>query len=341
MIVALIFKVFKPRALRAFAATKAFLRRHDLWVVIGSLMALTLVIYLVPQTFSTIGPGQAGVLWYFVGGTDDERIFDEGTHLIFPWNEMYIYDLRIREAPLHVDVLSKDGLNIEVDVVVRYFLDREQLVKLHQHVGPAYLETIVLPEVGAAAREEIAESRPSDLYAASRRPIQDAILERVRREVPPRYVEVDDLLITSIRLPATVQKAIQAKLAQEQLMLELDYRIEKERKESERKAIEADGIARFQQVVAKGLTEPYLKWKGIDATLRLASSNNAKVVVIGGGENGLPLILGPSSFAEAVPAGPLAAEPSPREAGAPAAPGVDGAEESAPERVAVKGGDRK
>lgn len=161
--------------------------------------------------------------------------------------------------------------------------------------GPDYVRILVLPEVGAHARQQLALWEPEEIYTTQRAAIQSAILEKVQHEMTVKYlpeearesfVHFEDVFIRSITLPDRVREAIKNKLAQRHVMLEWDYRLQREEKERDRKMIEAQGIHMFQSIVSEGISEKYLKWRGIDATLELARSNNSKIVVIGAGEDG-------------------------------------------------------
>jgi regulator of protease activity HflC (stomatin/prohibitin superfamily) len=290
---------------------KLWLHRHRLGLQITVLALLFLIVYFSAGIFVFIHSGQAGVLWSrFGGGTDVRTVYLEGVQIKSPWNIMYLYNVRIQRADLDFDVLSRDGLRIGIGATVRYHPVLHRLGMLHQRVGPAYLNAIVLPEVQAIVGAVIARYRPEDLYSLRRDVIKGAIARAAVSEGRERWVAVDDVLLRRVTLPPTIQRAIQSKLEQEQLELEYDYRLLKERKEAERKTLEAQGIRSFQEIVTGGISERYLKWKGIDATLELARSPNAKVVVVGSGHDGLPIILGGldtgTSAAPAGPASPVA-----------------------------------
>jgi regulator of protease activity HflC (stomatin/prohibitin superfamily) len=187
-------------------------------------------------------------------------------------------------------VLSSDALHIQVSATIRYRPVRERLGYLHKEVGPEYREVVVLPEVGAALREVIGRYRPEQLYRLQRKEIQTEVVRLSDTEARARYVNIDDVLIRTITLPAIVRGAIERKLEEEQAMLRYDFTVGKEEKEKERKRIEAEGIRQFQEIVTGGISERFLAWKGIDATLEVAKSPNSKIVIIGG-KDGLPLIL--------------------------------------------------
>ncbi len=273
-------------------------RRTVVW-----LLLLLVFVYLIPDIFYRVFPGEEAVIWHMLAGGTSLYVRDEGLRVKWPWDRVYIYDIRLQQETRVFDALSNDGLPFEIEVSIRFRPHRGALGKLHKHVGPDYVETLVIPELGAHVREGISRYRPDELYGTRREEIQTTILEEMTEELKLDYelddndltetlIYVEDVLIRNLVLPPEVRAAIDSKLAQEQAMLEYDYILQKAEKERERKAIEAQGIRAFQDIVAAGISERYLSWKGIDATLELARSPNAKIVVIGAGEGGLPIILG-------------------------------------------------
>jgi regulator of protease activity HflC (stomatin/prohibitin superfamily) len=261
-----------------------------------------------PRIFVTVPSGDAGVLWLrFFGGTVTKGpALGEGLHIIFPWDRIFIYDMRTRAEQRSYEVISKDGLHFQLSVTLRWHLLAKTLPHLQQEYGPNYVDVLLLPEVGSVARDVIAQYNTEEVYSYRRSHIQQQIYDEVvaeertnaigPAEIKPDdvvdYVSLIDVLITNMTLPTSIQKAIARKVEQLLISEEYVYRLQTERQEAERKAIEARGIEAFQQTVQKGITDSYLKWRGIEATLKLATSPNAKVVVIGGGgSQGLPLIL--------------------------------------------------
>ena len=244
-------------------------------------------------TFLTIDPGQKGVLFKrFGGGLDKEAIYDQGFHIIAPWNKMYVYDIRTNEGMESMEVLSKNGLTIKVELSYRYMPVGDKIGYLHDEIGPSYLERIIKPEIRSATREVIGKYLPEELYSTKREAIQDEIYQRTMQNVGEKYLILDAILIREVELPLTLQEAIERKLKEEQLALEFDFRLDKERKEAERKIIEAKAKAEANRILNASLSTNILRDKGIEATLELARSGNSKVVVIGSGDDGLPLILG-------------------------------------------------
>lgn len=288
---------------------RSWFRRSLFGLTVGVLLVLLGAVYFADRVIVTIHSGEEGVMWRRLTGTVVDTVFLEGTHLIFPWNVVYIYNVQIQTVDQQVVVLSTDGLDINVQVSTRYHPVRKAIPQLHQQIGPKYLEKVVLPEVATAVRQIISQYRPAELYTRRTEEMQDQIRARASLEVQERFIELDDVLIRRIELPASVQAAIQAKLTQEQEAQAFDYRLERERKEADRKRLEAQGIADFQATVKAQISEGLLRWKGIEATLELAKSSNAKVIVVGG-RDGLPLILNAESAATLMT--PPAASPSPR-----------------------------
>ena len=261
------------------------------FVTIGFL-ALMLFIILTNTTFLTIDPGHNGVLFKrFGGGLDKEKVYSQGFHVVAPWNTMFIYDSRIQENFEEMNVLSKNGLNIQVELSYRYHPISEKIGFLHDNIGPDYHDRILMPEIRSATREVIGKYLPEELYSVKREAIQDEIYNQTKAAVLEKYINLDAVLIRGVVLPQTLQAAIERKLKEEQASLEYEYRLEKERKEAERKIIEAQAKADANRILSASLTDKILKDKGIEATLELAQSPNSKVVIVGGGDEGLPLIL--------------------------------------------------
>ncbi len=256
-------------------------------------MALSvLLIVLLSSSCVRIEPGEAGVLFRpFSTGLDKKHIYEQGFHLVAPWNTMYIYEIRLQKGFEKMDVLSNNGLSIHIDVSYRFKPMKERLGYLHEEIGQDYVEKVVIPEVRTAVREVIGKYAPEELYSTRRETIQQEIFERLEKRLREKYIVLDALLIRAIRLPESIAQAIERKLRRQQEAMEYEFRIQKEKKEAERKRIEAMGIKEFQRIVSEGLNERFLRWKGIEATLELAKSPNTKIVVIGGGKDGLPLIL--------------------------------------------------
>lgn len=271
------------------------------------LMILVLIgAVLYPHVVITVPSGQAGVLWKrFGGGTvvDKDSLAGEGIHFILPWDAMFLYDLRLQSSTAKYDAISKDGANLSVTINIRFRLDRDQVGVLHKEIGPDFMNLLVRPEIGSRAREIISQYDAEEVYSTHRHEIEQKIRDATVKKLgtpiggtggksPANLLRIYDTLLLSIELPSSVVAAINRKIEQYYAVQEYQLRVEREKKESERKQIEADGIAAFQKTVSQGISDSYLRWRGIEATLQLAQSTNAKVVVIGSGKDGLPIILG-------------------------------------------------
>ncbi len=244
------------------------------------------------SAFLTIEAGHKGIIFRkFSGGIDMKKQHGQGFHIIAPWNTMYVYDVRKQQAEEAMDVLSSNGLSISVDVTVIYRPDEVKIADLHNLIGTDYFKKILIPEVRSSVRKIIGRYTPEELYSTKREVVQTEIFNETTKILAQNFIILDAVLIRSVTLPATIKTAIESKLKQEQESLEYEFRIQKEQKEAERKAIEAQGIQNFQKIVAEGISERLLTWKGIEATQDLAKSPNTKVIVIGSSKNGLPVIL--------------------------------------------------
>jgi len=239
----------------------------------------------------TVHSGEAGVLYRWVSGTEMNRIYGEGLHIIWPWNRMYIYNVRLQTKERNYTMLTQGGLPIDLQIAVRYRPDLRLLPLLHVTVGPEYLDKVVFPETEAVLRRAVGQYTPEQVYT-SRRGFLESIVVSSLTNVEDRYVIVDDVLVRSVELPPAVRLAVEQKLTLSEEEKAYKYRIGIEHQEAERKKIEAEGIKRYQDIIKQSLTLDLLRWQGVQATKDLAASPNSKTVVIGSGKDGLPLILG-------------------------------------------------
>lgn len=267
---------------------------RNYFIVLGLLLSFLTVYfwpYLNDRVFMSLRPGEAGVLWErFFGGTNLNYTYREGFHFVLPWNRLYVYNVRLQQTPHKIVALCKNGLPIELEVSIRHRPLDGKLPLLHTVVGPDYVNVVVKPEIEAHVRAVVSQFEPMELYT-SEGYILNLILQGAASEIAERYISLDDLLIKRIILPSKIADAIEAKLIEEQRVFEYDFRIAQARKEAERKAIEAGGILKFQEAVASGGSfRDYLRYAGIQATVDLARSENAKMVIVGNSD-GLPLIL--------------------------------------------------
>lgn len=241
----------------------------------------------------TIEPGEKAIIFRkFQGGIDKDKVYPQGFHIKWPWDDIYVYDIKKKEAVSSMEVLSKNGLTIKAELSYRFFPEDNSIGYLHDEIGENYHEKIVIPEIRSATREVIGKYLPEELYSSKRETIQDEIFQRTAKALTENYLNLDAVLIREVTLPEKLKSAIERKLEQEQASLEYEFKIQQAKKEAERQKIEAEGKARANDIVNSSLTEKILREKGIEATLKMAESPNAKVVVIGSGKDGLPIILG-------------------------------------------------
>jgi regulator of protease activity HflC (stomatin/prohibitin superfamily) len=256
-----------------------------------ALMVLMASVLLWGRMVISIQSGEAGVLYSFFEGTDQENIHGEGVHLILPWNTMHIYDVRLQTREQVYSLLTSGGLAVSLKVSIRYQPDIRMLPLLHVLVGPDYVEKVVFPETEAALRRAVGQYGPEEVYTSHRGFLESVVVSSLSK-MENRFIIVDDVLVKSVELPSVVRDAIERKLALHEEEKAFEYRLAIEQKEADRKRIEALGIQLYQETISKSLTADLLRWQGIQATRDLATSTNAKTVVIGAGKEGLPIILG-------------------------------------------------
>jgi regulator of protease activity HflC (stomatin/prohibitin superfamily) len=342
-------------------------RRRGWWRLIGRhlpglsvmlMVSLLMAVVLWPYVVITVPSGRVGVLWKrfngfdlycwcFVGrGTilDPRELREEGLHIIWPWDRLFVYDLRLQSATQTFNAISKDGVNVTAQISVRYQLLHNSIGVLHKFIGPGYLASVVSPEIGSQARQVIAQYTAGEVYT-SREAIQKQIRENAQKSLganlnqlvqpeameqpdPKHYndflqdaIQILDTLVLSIELPPDIVAAINRQTEEFYAIQEAQFRVAREAQESKRKQIEADGIAAFQRTVSQGISDSYLRWRGIEATLELAQSPNAKIVIVGSGKDGLPIILG-NVDTPAVPAAALQPGATGATPGSATAPGT-------------------
>ncbi len=262
-------------------------------LVIVALIAIIAVFSLSSSIFYTVEAGERAVIFYkFSGGLDKEDIKTPGLQFKAPWNNVYIYDVKENTREEKMDVLDKNGLSIAVDVTVRFHPIYNRIGYLHENFGTNYSNTLLIPEVRSAVRQVMGRFTAEEIYSTKRSEVETSIKTETEETLADNNIQMKALLIRSINLPEQIKQAIENKLKQEQEALAYQFRLDKEKSEAERKRIMAEGEARANEIINNSLTDALLKMRGIEATQDLAKSPNSKVVVIGSGKDGLPLILG-------------------------------------------------
>jgi regulator of protease activity HflC (stomatin/prohibitin superfamily) len=335
-----------------------YLLRSSFWLILAGLIGAVLWPYMV----ITVPSGSVGVLWRRFNGFDfycicfagrgtalnPREIRDEGFHAMWPWNKLYLYNLRLQSVKMNISAISKDGVSVVAQLSARFQLHHNNVALLHKFIGPDYLDSVIEPEIGSKLRGIISQYTAQEVYV-SRELIQNKTRQEVQaslgahlnqlvqldamEEMDPHHykdslqdsIQILDTLVLNIDLPASIVDAINRQTEQYYMIQETRFRVEREVEESKRKQVEAQGIAAFQQTVSQGISESYLRWRGIEATSALAASPNSKIVIIGGGKDGLPIILGNTDF-------PAALSPSTKPTGAPAAAENGAASAASPAR---------
>ncbi len=257
------------------------------------LLGIVAIVFLSKSTV-TIDAGEAGVLWKrFDGGVvTDQPPLGEGFHVVAPWNNVIVYEVRQQELYETMKVLSSNGLDIILETSTWYLPKAAELGHLHQKIGENYLERIIKPALRSAARSVVGRYTPEQLYSSKRDIIQKEIYDETQIILEDQHVQLNEVLVRDVTLPPTIKDAIERKLRQEQESLEYEFRLVTAAKEAEKAVIEARGKADANKILSASLNDMILRDKGIEATLKLSNSPNSKVIVIGSGKSGMPIILG-------------------------------------------------
>ena len=300
--------------------TRDWFARNYIGLTFSVILLATTVVVLWHRVVILIPAGFVGVIYRpLFGGIAMDTILGEGVNLVFPLNTVTQYDARVQMKKIEMEVLTKDQLRSDIKVSFQFQVNKYGLPMLHKFVGPEYVEKVILPEVTGKTRVMFAELTSQEAFTKQLEKAvneiaimsDQVILEKLG---PPGLDYVRLLRITAVQLesmefPAEIQAAIRNKIAESQIAEAGVFKVQAARLEAERKEVEAGGIKKYQDIVNAGLTENYLKIRGIEATLKLAESNNAKVVIIGSPPSGLPIVLSGDSVTPA-------ATPSPAPTGA-------------------------
>ena len=264
------------------------------FLLIG-VVALFVIVSLSSSLFYTLSPTERAVIFYKFGqGLDKENVMTPGFHVKAPWNNVYVFDVSENKVEEGMDVLDKSGLSLSVDVSVRFNPIPSRIGYIQETFQSDYISRLVIPEVRSSVRQVMGRYTAEEIYSTKRSEVETAIKSETAGILATENnnVQMKALLIRSINLPAQIKQAIENKLQQEQEALAYKFRLDKEKSEAERKRIAAEGEAAANKIINNSLTPALLKMRGIEATAELSKSPNAKVVVIGSGKDGLPLILG-------------------------------------------------
>jgi len=256
----------------------------------GALLALIVFgLLALSRCFTVIPAGHVGVIDIF--GKVSDKTLKSGIRPVFPLANIIKFSVKTQELEETMEVPSKEGLSVNIGLSVLYHLDPEKAAQVYKTIGPNYLQIIMMPQIRSVSRGVSASYEAKALYTSIREAISQIIKEDLEKLLGPRGIVVESTPLRHIGLPPGLTQAIEEKLRAEQESQRMQFVLMRERQEAERKKIEAQGIADFQSIVTRGISEPLLRWKGIEATEKLANSANTKTIIIGAGRDGLPLIM--------------------------------------------------
>jgi len=267
-------------------------QKRTVALIIG-VFALILLLIFGNKTFIILKETERAILFRpFTDGLSKDRVFEPGFHVIAPWNRLIRYDVAEQQREERMDVLDKSGLSLIMDITVRFLPIPQQVGYLHEQFRGSYIEKLVVPEVRSSVRRVTGRYTAEEIYSTKRNEVEKAIVDETGLVLTDNNIEMRALLIRSITLPDQIKNAIENKLKQEQEALAYQFKLQSAQSEAEKLRIEAEGEARANKIINSSLTPELLRMRGIEATLKLGESANTKVVVIGSGKDGLPLILG-------------------------------------------------
>lgn len=252
-------------------------------VAVGFIVALL-------QMFTIVPAGTVGVV-DFLGMVSDNTL-KSGVNFVNPMAKVIDFTIKTQELKEMMNVPSKEGLSVQLEISLLYSLDPDNASKIYKSVGENYGEIILIPQFRSVVRGITAKYEAKALYTASREVLAHEIKSELDKLVGPRGITIESAPMRQIILPSGLTASIEEKLKAEQESQRMEFILKREEQEADRKRIEAKGIADFQDIVARGISTQLLQWKGIEATEKLANSTNAKIVIIGSGKDGLPIILG-------------------------------------------------
>jgi Membrane protease subunits, stomatin/prohibitin homologs len=261
-------------------------------IVLG-VIAFIVVMALSNSLFYTIQATERAIIFYPFGkGLDKDNVIEPGFHMKAPWNDIYMYTVNEVSSDENMDVLDKNGLSIHVDITVRFYPIPDKIGYVHEKFTKNFVNVLVVPEVRSTVRQVMGRYTAEEIYSTKRAEVENSITTETETILHANNVTATAVLIRSIVLPEQIKAAIENKLQQQQESLAYQYRLDKEKSEAERKRIAAEGESRANNIINNSLSDKLLKMRGIEATLELSKSPNSKVVIIGSGKDGMPLILG-------------------------------------------------
>ena len=250
-------------------------------------------VYVADRVFIVVPAGHVGALWNRFTGTRVDRVFGEGLHIISPLDKMTFYEVRQQLIKYDLDVLSEEGLTLTLQLAIRFRPVYGLAGMLHEYIGPNYLSRVIIPQTESIFRKELGNATAEEIYTNDKNILSEALLKAIK-EAGRHFVEVEDMIIRTVRLPPSVRTAIDDKLRQSQILASYEFRRQIAINEANRVRIEGEGMRDYQAIVDETLSERLLVQQGIEATRTLTMSDNPKTLVIGAGSSdlALPIFLG-------------------------------------------------
>ena len=237
----------------------------------------------------TVEPATVGVVTTF--GSVNANTLTSGLHLVNPFARVVAYSTKTQLFEQQNHVPTKEGLTVDLDVALLYHVDETRVREIYLSLGPDYVSVLLMPELSSAVRGLTSEADAKALYTSGRSEMQKKLKAELIVVLEPRGIVLEDVLLKAVTLPKLLSHSIELKAQAEQESARMEFVLTKERQEATRKSVEAKGIADFQKIVSEGISPALLQWKGIEATEKLASAPNAKVVIMGNSKESLPVIL--------------------------------------------------
>ncbi|WYL94515.1 MAG: SPFH domain-containing protein [Gloeotrichia echinulata IR180] len=257
-------------------------------ILIGAIAAIISL----SKIFVIVPPGNVGVVNSF--GQVDKNALNPGMHLLNPFVKVINFSTRLKDVKENVDITSQEGLSLNVDVSLQYKLDPQKAAVFYQTIGTDERQ-LIISRFRSTIRAITANYPAAAIYSSKRQEIAQQINQQLIQQLPALGFVVDEALLRNVKMPDNLQAAIQDRLKSEQQSQQMKFVLERERQEAERKRIEAKGVADSQKIISAGLNNQVLQLRTIEATEKLAQSPNSKIVVLGSGKGGVPILIQPDS----------------------------------------------
>lgn len=262
--------------------------RNNVTNILGIAFIAIALVFIVGSFIRIVPAGTVGVYDLFGKVKDKER--RPGLNFVNPFAKLQIFNIKTEEIKEVMVVPSKEGLSIKVDVSILYRMIPESASDIYKTVGQGFRGIVVIPQFRSVVRGATVDYEAKALYTSNREEIAGRISEDLRSLLQGRGMVLENVLLRAIQLPPTVGGAIEQKLKAEQEAQQMKFVLDKERQEAERRVIEAEGIAKSQEIINKTLTKEYLQHEAIQSQMKMANSPNNTIIYIPVGTNGIPLV---------------------------------------------------